>query len=97
MSLLLRDQLIRDCWVPSGFRQPETDPRGRHYPVQVWGTIDDPRLRLPGRPHSPFQDVVAWWPATRIWTVTLQCRADEDAVDFQVNVTFWQPLPPLPF
>lgn len=94
MSLLLRDHHIRACWVPSGFRRPVPDDRGPHFPVEVWGVIDDPRFRLTGQ--RPIQDVVSYWPALDRWTVTLQCRADEDAVDFPVHVTHWQPLPPLP-
>lgn len=95
MSLLLRDQMIRACWVPADFRTPPPDQRGPWFKVEVWGVIDDPRLRL--QHDKPFQDVVCYWPSSRIWTVTLQCRADEDAVDFPVNVSFWQPLPPMPF
>lgn len=95
MSLLLRDTLIKQCWVPSHIRVPDDDPRGLHYPVQVWGVIDDPRYRCNGEP--VFQDVVCWWPAARIWTVTSQCRADDEVDDVAVMVTWWQPLPPLPY
>lgn len=94
MSLTLRDQYVRECWVPSQFRTPPTGPQGVHFPVEVWGWVDDEKLRLEGK--KAFQDVVCWWPALGKWTVTLQCRADEDAVDFVCTVTYWQPLPPGP-
>lgn len=71
---------------------PATAPEGEGFSVQVWGVIDDPRLRI--HEDEPFQDVVAWWPARRVWTVTHQCRADEQAVDYEVNVVAWRPLPP---
>lgn len=96
MSLTLRDQLIRECWVPADFRTPAPDPRGPHYPVQVWGVVDDPRLAPNNEKRYVFQDIVTWWPSLKIWTVTLQCRTDEDAQDFPCTVLYWQPLPPLP-
>lgn len=95
MSLVLRDTLLKQCWVPSNLRVPDDSLHGPHYPVTVWGVIDDPRYRLNGEP--VFMDVVAWWPASRVWTVTSQCRADEDVDDTPVTVTWWQPLPPLPY
>lgn len=95
MSLLLRDSLLKQCWVPAHLRVPDDGPSGPHYPVQVWAVIDDPRYRLNGEP--VFMDVACWWPASKVWTVTGQCRADEEVDDTVVNVTFWQPLPPLPY
>lgn len=97
MSLLLRDTLLKQCWVPSHLRVPDDDPRGAHYPAQVWAVIDDPRYRFNGEP--VFMDIACWWPASRTWTVTGQIRADDpDSVDdVKVRVTFWQPLPPLPY
>ncbi len=95
MSLILRDQLLRECWVPTNLRKPAVGPHGPHYSVAVWGVIDEPLMRLNGDP--VFMDVVAYWPALDKFTVTHQCRADEDADDHVVNVIWWQPLPPLPF
>lgn len=95
MSLTLRDQLIRACWVPSDFRKPPPDARGAHYPVQVWGVIDDPAFRPEEGELSPFVDIVSWWPASQIWTVTFQCRRNPNAEDYPVLVSWWQPLPPL--
>jgi hypothetical protein len=92
MSLYLRDQLIRQSWIPVHLRPPENDPRGVHYPVQVWGVIDDPRLKTSDG--KPFSDVVSYWPALGKWTVTFQCRLSELPDDYPVRVTFWQPLPP---
>jgi len=94
MSLYIRDQLIQQCWIPVHHRVPETDPRGPHYAVQVWGVIDDPRVRtVDGR---TFSDVVSYWPALKKWTVTHQLRQNDLADDYPVSVTFWQPLPPTP-
>jgi hypothetical protein len=99
-SLLLRDQFLKQCWVPADFRVPDSLAHGEHYPVAVLGVIDDPTICLNGA--GAFVDVVAWWPALRKWTVTHQCRSDscehtDTAVDYPIRVTFWQPLPPLPF
>jgi hypothetical protein len=82
------------AWTPA--TQPPavatTDPR---FSIQVLGLIDDPGLRC-GDTDEPFVDVVAWWPATRRWTVTHRCRADQDAEDFEVHVVGWRDLPGLP-
>lgn len=94
MSLYLRDQLIRACWTPAHLKQPADGDKGPHFSVQVWGVIDDPRYRLNGE--KPFCDVVAWWPALKLWTVTGQCRGDLDVDDIPTRVTYWQPLPPTP-
>jgi len=95
VSLLLRDQFIKQCWVPADVRNPHPDPRGPHYPVTCWAVIHDPRLKLEG--DAVFQDVACYWPALDKWTITSQCRADEDAIDVEVNVAWWQPLPPMPW
>lgn len=87
-SLLLRDQIIRQCWVPADFRVPDPDVRGPHFPVQVWAVVEVNNRR--------FVDLVSWWPALRRWTATWQSKANEDAVEFAVVVVFWQPSPPLP-
>lgn len=95
MSLILRDQLLKQCWVPASMRKPLPNPAGNHFPVTVWAVVDDVRYRCNGEP--VFMDVACWWPASRVFTITSQCRADEDADDKPVNVTWWQPLPPLPY
>ena len=94
MSITLRDQLIASCWVAAHVQQPEPDPRGAHFPVQVWGVIEDPRFTpvVAGR----FADVVSWWPSSRCWTVSHQCRADDEVVELPVRVIAWQELPPVP-
>lgn len=94
MSLYLRDQLILQCWVASHLHQPQADPRGNHFPVQVWGVIDDPRYK-PVR-SKPFADIVSFWPSLGYFTVTHQCQADEEVIELRVRVTHWQPLPPTP-
>lgn len=97
MSLLLRDQYIRECWIPVTLRAPRMDPGASpHYPIQLWGVIDDPKLQGEGWPPGPYADVVAYWPALNKWTVTHSGRADEFATDVEVRVTFYQPLPPIP-
>lgn len=93
MSLSIRDSLIQQCWVPAHLKHP-TSETGPHFPVQVWGVIDDPRYRMNGE--KPFADVVAWWPALKKWTCTSQCVGDLDVDDVQCRVTFWQPMPPVP-
>jgi hypothetical protein len=95
MSLILRDQLLRECWVPTSLRKPAPNPAGPHYSVPVWGVIDDSNFTIAGE--TMFADVVAYWPALDKFTVTHQCRADEDADDHVVKVIWWQPLPPLPY
>lgn len=94
MSLILRDQYIRSCWVPAHLRVPQHRPGREHFPIQCWGVIQEPSMEVDGE--TMFADVVAWWPALGKWTVTHQCRADEDATDHVVVVLWWQPLPPLP-
>ena len=91
-----RDELIRRCWINTKHMVPPEDPRGPHFAVTVLGVIDDPRFRIPGA-DGPFVDFVSWWPASRMWTVTHQCRADELATDCPCTVTFWQQQPPLPW
>jgi len=79
-------------WMSTKTQQPvASDP---HYPVSVLGVIDDPSLRMNG--DDPFVDIVAYWPALDKWTVTHTNRADDCAVDYKVNVTFWQPKPAIP-
>lgn len=96
MSLTLRDQYLKQCWVPTDLRLPPTDPRGPHHPVECWVIVDDPRfVRANG--DKVFQDRGCYWPASNIWTVTCQTCASEDAEDVRANVTWWQPLPPLPW
>lgn len=95
MSLLLRDQCIRECWVYTSLRKPQPDHRGLHYPVQVWGVVEDERFVDDQCVVKRFADVVTYWPALGIWTVSMCCREDDSAVDVKVNVTMWQPLPPL--
>ena len=97
MSLILRDQYIRECWVPSSLRVPRTDPRGAHYPVQCWGIIEDTRFLDEQGAVKRFVDLVSWWPAMKMWTVTMLCAADERAEDVPVTVISWQPPPPLHF
>jgi hypothetical protein len=77
-------------WIPA-----ETPPEsiGPHFPVQVLAVIDDPKYRVND---DAFVDIAAYWPSLNKWTVTHQCAADEDAADYTVNVTHWQPLPELP-
>ena len=94
MSIYLRDQLILECWTPAHLRQPETSAHGPHYPVQVWGVIEDPNYKLGDLVR--YADVVAWWPALKLWTCTSQNRADEEVNDVKVRVVLWQPLPPVP-
>lgn len=92
-SIFLRDSLIYESWKPTTILPPP-DERGRHFPVQLWGVIDDERFHRvqPG----PFSDVVSFWPALGIWTVTLQSRGAPDPVETEVRVILWQPLPPVP-
>lgn len=87
MSLLLRDQYIRACWVPADFRQPPTNGN-QHHPVRCWGVVS-------WQGHI-FQEIVHWWPALRVWTCTMQVSVNEDAQDIPVTVLWWQPMPPLP-
>lgn len=75
-------------------RVPPTDARGPHYPVEVWGVIEDEQFTYDGKVKT-FADVVSYWPALNIWTVTMACRADREAADVQVRVSLWQPLPPI--
>ena len=94
MALYLRDQLILECWQASHLKLPDPDSRGAHFPVVVWGVIDDPRFRpVMGK---PFAEVVSWWPALGKFTVTHQCQADVEVIELPVRVTHWQPLPPTP-
>jgi len=79
-------------WI--SFHIPPESPKGEHYPVTVLAAIDDSRFQLNGE--DPFVDIVAYWPALKKWTCTHQCRADEDVVDYEVNVTWWQPMPEEP-
>lgn len=95
MSLTLRDQYIKQCWVPAELRQPSTDPRGPHFPVTCWVVVDDPRYRV--GTDMVFACIGCWWPASKQWTVTSRCPGDEDVTDVPVNVSFWQPMPPLPW
>ena len=89
-----RDRQLSACWVDVDFTVPAARPSGDHYPVTVWGVINDPRFRINGE--VEFMDVVSWWPGLRVWTVTHQSRADGEAFDHPCKVTYWQPLPPLP-
>lgn len=91
-SIADRNRILRACWKDARFIVPDPLPEGHHFPVTVWGVIKDPHLR-----DQAFQDVVSWWPALKRWTVTHQCRADEEVTDYPCEVTFWQPLPPLPW
>jgi hypothetical protein len=78
-------------WI-SARTPPQSDgPRDR--PITVFGVIDDPRLKVNG--DGPFADVVSYWPAAQRWTVTHQCRADAEAIDFPVQVRAWQRIPDL--
>lgn len=97
-SLQERDKILRESWRDARFISPDPHPAGEHFAVQVWGIIDDPRYRL-NREEKPFQDVVSYWPAAKKFTVTHLNRsvAGEDVADFPVVVTFWQPLPPMPW
>lgn len=95
-SLILRDQLITQCWVPADFRAPPSHPEGDHYPVEVWGVVDP--TSLPDGvcdKRAPFADVVVYWPALRRWTSTFTIRGAEEAEDHYIRVLYWQPLPPV--
>jgi hypothetical protein len=94
MSLLQRNALIRDCWVPVT-TPPTSSKESAHFPIEVWAVIDDPRYQSNGE--RPFADIACYWPASKKWTVTGQCRGDTDVDDIEVRVTFYQPLPPLPY
>lgn len=76
-------------WRP--IDEPPVSSLSPHHSVSVLGIIDDPVLNFSG--DEPYVDVVAYWPALQKWTVTHQCRADEDAIDYPVRVAGWQPLP----
>lgn len=95
MNITERDRLIRECWVPVKFKTPDPLPAGKHFPVAVWGVVDDSRFTLAGQ--KTFMDVVHYWPAANKWTITHCARSDDEAEDFPVTVTHWQPLPPLPW
>lgn len=88
MSLHIRDQLILECWVSCAKKLPQPDPRGIYYPVSCLGVVDDPRFteRMGGR----FVELVSWWPANQIWTVSHQSQACDDVVDLQIRVVAWQ-------
>jgi hypothetical protein len=92
-----RDDLFRRCWRDTKYVVPDTDTRGPAFGVTVLGVIQDRIIRVSDAEH--YIDWVTWWPATRKWTVTHTGLAtDPDAtVDFPVNVTFWQPMLPLPW
>lgn len=77
-----------------GSRPPVVDNHDENFSLQVLGLIDDPLLRWRGQ-ELPFWDVVAWWPARKLWTVTHQTRADAGAADYPTNVVRWRPLPPV--
>ena len=79
-------------WIAASTPPESTD--GRHLTITVLGVIDVPAMRLNG--DEPFVDVVSYWPARKLWTVTHQCRADESAMDYVITVRCWQPLPQLP-
>lgn len=89
MSVHIRDQLILECWTSCSLKLPEPDSRGIYYPVPCLGVVDDPRFkeRMGGR----FVELVSWWPANRIWTVSHQSQACDDVVDLQIRVVAWQP------
>lgn len=89
MSITLRNALIHECWTPVSKKPEFTGPP--HFPVQLWGVIEDKRFG-----DEPFADVVAYWPATDLWTATLQCRGSQEADDVPVRVILYQPLPPVP-
>lgn len=95
-SIQDRDKIIKECWVNARFRHPDAHPGGEHYSVQVMGVIDDPRYRLNNK-EQPFVDVVAYWPAIKKWTITHQSRCSQEADDYPVTVTHWQPIMPLPW
>ncbi len=92
-SLVERDRIVRECWRDPRFITPDPHPDGPHYAVTVFGVIKDERLNN----GKEFLDIVAWWPAAKKWTVTHQCRADEDAADYPCNVVQWQPMFRLPW
>lgn len=97
-SLEERDTLLRQCWRNSRFIVPEAHAAGPHFAIQVMGVVDDPHYRMIKGDERPFVDLVAYWPAARKWTITHCSRACADeATDYPVNVTFWQPLLPLPW
>lgn len=95
VSLVERDRMLLASWFNAKYRVPDPGPGGEHYSVGVLGVIHDARLIV--RDCTDYVDIVYWWPAVRKWTVTHQCRADEEAVDYECDVTYWQPLPPLPW
>lgn len=90
-----RDLLLQKCWIDTRYGAPEHDPKFSHYPVTCIGVVDDTNLQLAGE--QRFIDVVSYWPASKVWTVTHQCRADEGAIDFPCRVTYFQPLFPMPW
>lgn len=79
--------LVRDCH-PTLLEAYENHPSTS---ISVLGVIDDPNLRINGE--DPFVDVVAYWPAKDVWTITHTSRADTAAIDYPVRVVKWQPLP----
>ena len=92
ITIAERDLMLAECWRCSKHQVPDPDARGPHYPVTVFGVVDDSALHLVGG-DGPYVDVVSYWPAARIWTVTHLSRCDSDeAVDFPAMVTYWQPL-----
>lgn len=94
-TLSERDRLLQVSWVPARLRVPDADARGDHFGVPCWGVVDDPRFHIASGDRV-FADVVVWWPAARVWTITHCSRAAAEAEDIPVEVIAWQPLPPLP-
>jgi len=92
-----RDAMLRKCWKDARFSQP-TAPEGQsqHYNIQVLGVVDDPTMRLRGD-DKPFVDVVSYWPALNKWTITHCSRADSEADDYPIRVTYYQDMIPLPW
>ena len=79
-------------WIDASVPPPTF--KSHAWPVSVLGVVDDPHLRMNG--DQPFVDIVAYWPALKQWTVTHQCAADPDSMDYPVRVTHWMPKPELP-
>jgi len=88
----VRDDMLRRAWTHPRDGVPQAPGKSEHFAIEVWGVVEDPYFNE----GKPFQDVVAYWPALRIWTVTCTVRGTDDVEDVKVRVIGWQYLPPLP-
>lgn len=88
----VRDDVLRRAWVRPIDGVPQAPDQSEHFAIEVWGVVQD----IFFNDGKPFADVVSYWPALRMWTVTGTVRGGEDVADQMVRVIAWQYLPPLP-